>query len=479
MSKLLKFFLICIFSFSFQQKVFAVDANQWLKDQMNSNLLDGKGALSSYIRGKNENPSDYEVTDLDYNWNWIMNNYTLNGTLPNPSYLGSNTNSQCINYTANKIFTTLEAETTLSVTTGTSLQTSNEFSTTDFGSLDVKASYGGSSVDVYLSSTVYSSTSEVEKNNTQKEVSQTATCSIDNMKFKSAQTPAYMYLKVTGNQMDFIDAKSQQSSIGYSYEILPQTALFGGDESTTVKIQKNVTVPSIGLVFAGNNCGSRGRIDSQGVTNNQSTTTDDAPKNWSSKRNGFKQRCHNFWVSGNANNSGTLTFSKQGWGGKTMDINFNQSNMSVTDEYGKVIWKSSTGTTSGTSYDVRDIVGDKAFIVRGTLKNNGRGSVEYNTTLDIYNDGNGIFEDMSDMTYLVKGFQTASSVDLDVQCQMSVLSWDVESERDEITTLCSSAVSSLPVGAQVDANPDSIDNIIKGIVTNKLEDSSSIVTGRK
>jgi hypothetical protein len=162
-----------------------------------------------------------------------------------------------------------------------------------------------------------------------------------------------------------------------------------------------------------------------------------------------------------------------------MDINFNQSNMSVTDEYGKVIWKSSTGTTSGTRYDVRDIVGDKAFIVRGTLNNNGRGSVEYNTTLDIYNDGKGIFEDMSDMTYLVKGFQTASSVDLDVQCQMSVLSWDVESERDEITTLCSSAVSSLPVGAQVDANSDSIDNIIKGIVTNKLEDSSSIVTGRK
>ena len=240
-----------------------------------------------------------------------------------------------------------------------------------------------------------------------------------------------------------------------------------------------MTVPSISLAFGGDNCGSRDRIDSQGVTNNQTTTTDDAPKNWNSKSNSFKQRCHNFWVSGNANNSGTLTFSKQGWSGKTMDINFNQSNMSVTDEYGKVIWTSSTGTTSGTKYDVRDIVGDKAFIVRGTLTNNGRGSVEYNTTLDIYNDGNGIFEDMSDMTYLVKGFQTASSVDLDVQCQMSVLSWDVESERDEITTLCSSAVSSLPVGAQVDANSDSIDNIIKGIVTNKLENSSSIVTGRK
>lgn len=436
----LKSFFITLLLLIIYQPVFAVDANEWLIGQMNQQLSLKEGALSDYLSAQGRDPSGYEVYDVGYKWNWTASSYNLVSTIANPVLLGTNEDYRCQPYTKSKATADLEIETQKTISVGVETSVSESFENTDVWENTLTLSYGTNTFVSDLTTTLSTSTESMEENNKQSSSSQTARCSLS-QKLKPSQTPAYAYLKNTTTAISYTDANTGTDNIGFTYTIKPSTAATtpGTNEATTVKIREKVTVPSIELVLSGTHCPPTMR--SKGVSNGKTETIKDVAAKY--KNGDWKLRCHTFLVSGNANNSGKLTIKKRG-DSKEWYVNFTQSSITTTDKWDKNVWSSPTGTTSGKRYDIRDMIGEKGYISYGEVTNKGRPVYKEEVTLDIYDGGKGIFDNLDSMTYVVEGTQKADSNDMASQCTIVVLTWDNEDDRQNIKSLCQLSDDNLP-----------------------------------
>ena len=111
--------------------VYAVDANTWLIDQMNSQLKSKKGSLSEALKSQGKDPATFVVDRIDYKWNWKSTNYTLEQSIETPMNLGSASNYRCQPYTKAKADLTIQTETTRSLAIGVSSTVSESFNNTN------------------------------------------------------------------------------------------------------------------------------------------------------------------------------------------------------------------------------------------------------------------------------------------------------------------------------------------------------------
>lgn len=101
--------------------VYAVDANTWLIDQINSQLKSKKGSLSSALQSQGKDPATFVVDSnkgIEYKWNWKSTNYTLEQSIETPMNLGSASNYRCQPYTKSKADLTIQTETTRTLAIG-------------------------------------------------------------------------------------------------------------------------------------------------------------------------------------------------------------------------------------------------------------------------------------------------------------------------------------------------------------------------
>jgi len=455
--------------------VYAVDANTWLIDQMNSQLKSKTGSLSKALKSQGKDPATFVVDRIDYKWNWKSTNYTLEQSIETPMNLGSASNYRCQPYTKSKADLTIQTETTRSLAIGVSSTVSESFNNTNVIDTTVEASYGTANFKTEMTNTWSTDTSSLEENNQQTQSTQTTRCEI-NQTLSSEQTPSYAYLKNTTQAIMYKDAKTNTDNIQFSYDVRPETIQLDGanNETTTVYLREVKDWGKVRVVIHGNKCSKGGGVFGNWVSNGQSDNRGGVQSN-KNKDGEWTYRCHNFQVDGGADHSGSLTVKNKGSGG-TYKVYFNQSSVWVVNTgTNREVDRKNIGTGNGRIFDCRefkDLQHDDCYIESFEITNKGGTASTPVFNHNIYDSGNGIFSTIEDMSYHIEGTQKASSNDVATQCQIVILTWDSPEDRDAIASICNLSESQYPPetdGSQINASLSKSER--EGHVNNRLDET--------